>query len=250
MEEWCVVIFPGGGRRAGKGHHCACSYGDGKELPPTIPQVAELTKPSYDFLSPVCIDLLSTITCDPSLWTPSFSLFLLSRLSFPSLLAWSVVSVQCVSSWPHGSQHVHWMPACRWWWHGCWAKQSRELLTSCIRVGLRVRLIWICLLYLHTHFSQRCKNVTPIQISLPSAKCGQNWLASWKFNRVRTDKQHYPIKLISFRIQAKNRWWGFYSAIMCFKTVWNNVINRNGIFRIICSAYENTTAESCCVHVY
>lgn len=84
-------------------------------------------------------------------------------------------------------------------------------------VWLRVRLIWMCLLYLHTTFSQRCKNVTPIQISLRSAKCGQNWLVSWKFNRVRTDKQHYHINLISFRIQAKNMWWGFYSAIMCFK---------------------------------
>lgn len=157
------------------------------------------------------------MTCDPSLWTSSFLLSLISKLSFPSLLAWSVVSLQCLSCWPHRSQHVHWVPPCRCWWSGCWAKQSRELLTSCSRVWLRVRLIWMCLLYLHTTFSQRCKNVTPIQISLRSAKCGQNWLVSWKFNRVRTDKQHYHINLISFRIQAKNMWWGFYSAIMCFK---------------------------------
>lgn len=44
MGGQCVATFPGGGRRAGKGRWCACRYGDGKELP-TMPQVAELTKP-------------------------------------------------------------------------------------------------------------------------------------------------------------------------------------------------------------
>lgn len=127
---------------------------------------------------------------------------------------------------------------------------KEELLSSCSRISSCERLIWIFLLYLHSNFPQRCRNVTPVWISLPSAKCGQNLQASSKFNRVKTDKHHYHISLISFRIQARNMCWGFYSAIMCIKTVWNNVISRNGTFRIICSAYESTTTESCCVHVY
>lgn len=104
--------------------------------------------------------------------------------------------------------------------------------------------------YIRSSVSQRCKNAAPSHISLPSAKCGQNWLASQKFNRVRTDRQHYSINWISFRIQARNTWWGVHAAVMCFKTVWNNVVSRNVIFRIVCSAYKNTSSESCCVHVY
>lgn len=88
------------------------------------------------------------------------------------------------------------------WWSSCWASQRRELLRSCSRIWACERLIWMCLLYLLSNFPQRCRNGTAVWISLPSAKCGQNWQASWIFNRVRTDKQHNHISLISLRIQA------------------------------------------------
>lgn len=65
MGERCVVSFPGGGRRAGKGHHCACRYGAGKELPPALPSSSQF------YLH--CV-LCPSVHCD--LWSFSLDLFI------------------------------------------------------------------------------------------------------------------------------------------------------------------------------
>lgn len=90
----------------------------------------------HSFISTVCFVLLYTVTCDPSLWTSSFLLLLISKLSSPSFLAWSVVSLQCFSCWPHRSQQVRWVATCRCWWSSFWARQSSEFLTSCSSLTL------------------------------------------------------------------------------------------------------------------